>query len=64
MEKLFDDELIRRIGAEFPRAERDAWGRRRVFLDNGTGTLVSGVLNFIPHTHLLLFDFPGAKRIG
>jgi len=39
---LFDEELVRRIRAKFPRAERDAFGRRRAFLDNGTGTLVVG----------------------
>jgi len=40
--KLFDEGIIEKIRAEFPRAERDAWGRRRAFLDNGTGTLVVG----------------------
>jgi len=39
---MFDEALLRRIRDEFPRAERDAWGRRRAFLDNGTGTLVCG----------------------
>jgi selenocysteine lyase/cysteine desulfurase len=39
---VFDEEFVKRIRAEFPRAERDAFGRRRAFLDNGTGTLVVG----------------------
>ena len=39
---MFSKELMERIRAEFPRAERDAFGRRRAFLDNGTGTLVVG----------------------
>jgi len=39
---LFDQELIRKIRARFPRVERDFRGRRRAFLDNGTGTLVLG----------------------
>ena len=39
---MFDEELVKGIRAAFPRAERDAFGRRRAFLDNGTGTLVVG----------------------
>lgn len=39
---MFDEELVKRIRAEFPRAERDAFGRKRAFLDNDTGTLVVG----------------------
>ncbi len=39
---LFDQELIWKIRSRFPRAERDFRGRRRAFLDNGTGTLVLG----------------------
>jgi len=39
---MFDKELLKRIRAKFPRAERDGFGRRRAFLDNGTGTLVVG----------------------
>lgn len=37
---MFDKELIKRIRSNFPRAKRDAFGRVRAFLDNGTGTLV------------------------
>ncbi|MHB9027590.1 MAG: aminotransferase class V-fold PLP-dependent enzyme [Candidatus Latescibacterota bacterium] len=37
---FFDDALIADIQKEFPRAQTDPWGKRRVFLDNGTGTLV------------------------
>jgi cysteine desulfurase family protein (TIGR01976 family) len=39
---MFSNELLKRIRSEFPRAERDAFGRARAFLDNGTGTLVVG----------------------
>jgi selenocysteine lyase/cysteine desulfurase len=39
---VFNTDLIRRIRAKFPQAETDALGRRRAFLDNGTGTLVVG----------------------
>jgi len=42
MNNLFDKVLIKRIRSKFPRAERDAFGRKRAFLDNGTGTLVVG----------------------
>ena len=37
---IFDDKLLKDIENEFPRARTDTWGNRRVFLDNGTGTLV------------------------
>ncbi len=37
---FFDDAQMAEIQREFPRAQTDPWGRRRVFLDNGTGTLV------------------------
>ena len=37
---MFDQELIKKIRAEFPRAERDFKGRQRAFFDNGTGSLV------------------------
>ncbi len=37
---FFDDALMANIQREFPRAQTDPWGKRRVFLDNGTGTLV------------------------
>ncbi len=37
---FFDDALISEIQKEFPRAHTDPWRKRRVFLDNGTGTLV------------------------
>ena len=39
---MFSNELLKKIRSEFPRAERDAFGRARAFLDNGTGTLVVG----------------------
>ena len=39
---MFNKDLIKRIRAKFPQAETDACGRRRAFLDNGTGTLVVG----------------------
>ncbi len=42
MASMFDEELVERIRSRFPRAERDAFGRVRAFLDNGTGTLVVG----------------------
>ncbi len=42
MEGLFDQELIGMVRSRFPRAERDFNGRKRAFLDNGTGTLVVG----------------------
>jgi selenocysteine lyase/cysteine desulfurase len=42
VEGLFDQELISMVRARFPRAERDFRGRKRAFLDNGTGTLVVG----------------------
>jgi cysteine desulfurase family protein (TIGR01976 family) len=37
---MFDEKLIKKIRAEFPRAERDLNGRKRAFFDNGTGSLV------------------------
>ena len=37
---IFDNELMEEIQNEFPRARMDAGGSRRVFLDNGAGTLV------------------------
>jgi selenocysteine lyase/cysteine desulfurase len=39
---LLDKGIIEDIRNRFPRAEKDALGRRRAFLDNGTGTLVVG----------------------
>ncbi len=39
---MFDQELIDMVRARFPRADRDFRGRKRAFLDNGTGTLVVG----------------------
>jgi selenocysteine lyase/cysteine desulfurase len=38
---VYEKSLLRRIRAEFPRAVSDARGRRRAFMDNGTGTLVA-----------------------
>jgi cysteine desulfurase family protein (TIGR01976 family) len=42
MTTMFDQELLSKIRAEFPRAETDFNGRKRAFFDNGTGTLVVG----------------------
>jgi len=42
MVMMFDQELIGMVRSRFPRAERDFKGRKRAFLDNGTGTLVVG----------------------
>ena len=39
---MFNKEVMNAIRTKFPRAERDALGRKRAFLDNGTGTLVVG----------------------
>lgn len=39
---MFNEEVMYAIRTKFPRAERDALGRKRAFLDNGTGTLVVG----------------------
>lgn len=37
---IFDQSLLEKIRAEFPRAVCDASGRKRAFMDNGTGSLV------------------------
>ncbi|MHA1187425.1 MAG: aminotransferase class V-fold PLP-dependent enzyme [Candidatus Heimdallarchaeota archaeon] len=37
---MFDQELVQKIRAEFPRAAKDFKGRERAFFDNGTGSLV------------------------
>lgn len=37
----FDSRLLKRIRKEFPSAETDPPGRKRAFLDNGAGTLVT-----------------------
>jgi selenocysteine lyase/cysteine desulfurase len=37
----FDSRLLKRIRREFPAAEEDPSGRKRAFLDNGAGTLVT-----------------------
>ncbi len=37
---IFDNELIEKIRASFPRAVTDFKGRKRAFFDNGTATLV------------------------
>jgi len=37
---MFDNELLKRIRAKFPRAEGDAFRRRRAFMSNKTRTLV------------------------
>lgn len=39
---MFDRSLLDKIRAEFPRAACDASGRKRAFMDNGTGSLVVG----------------------
>ena len=36
---IFDKSLLDKIQAEFPRAACDASGRKRAFMDNGTGSL-------------------------
>lgn len=38
---IFDTITIDEIGKEFPFAHTDPWGSKRVFLDNGAGTLIS-----------------------
>ena len=37
----FEPKFLKRIRKEFPTAETDPMGRKRVFLDNGAGTLVT-----------------------
>ena len=37
---IFDDALLEKISEEFPYAHVDPWGSKRVFLDNGPGTLI------------------------
>jgi len=37
---MFDQELLKKIRSEFPRAEKDFKGKQRAFFDNGTGSLV------------------------
>ncbi len=37
----FEPKFLKRIRKEFPAAETDPMGRKRVFLDNGAGTLVT-----------------------
>ena len=37
----FDSRLVTKIRRQFPSAETDPEGRRRIFLDNGAGTLVT-----------------------
>ncbi len=37
---MFEQELVKKIRAAFPRAVKDFTGRERAFFDNGTGTLV------------------------
>ena len=37
----FDPKLLKRIRKEFPAADQDPAGRKRAFLDNGAGTLVT-----------------------
>jgi len=39
---MFDQNLLEKVRAEFPRAVVDLNGRKRAFFDNGTGTLVVG----------------------
>lgn len=38
---VFDSKLLRRVRKEFPAVEADPSGRKRAFLDNGAGTLVT-----------------------
>ncbi|MGC8561955.1 MAG: aminotransferase class V-fold PLP-dependent enzyme [Thermoplasmata archaeon] len=42
MQVSFDDDFVKEIRRRFPRAERDFNGRKRVFVDNGAGSLVLG----------------------
>ena len=37
---VFDSKTIDFIQSEFPNAHRDPWGNRRIFVDNGPGTLI------------------------
>ncbi|MCE5250563.1 aminotransferase class V-fold PLP-dependent enzyme [bacterium] len=37
---VFDPELLKEIEQEFPYAHTDPWGKKRVFVDNGPGTLI------------------------
>jgi selenocysteine lyase/cysteine desulfurase len=68
---VFDKELINRIRAKFPTAEMDANGRKRAFLDNGTGTLVVGKaaeaeakarINYSANVDGIFYDSKGANE--
>lgn len=37
---VFDESTIDFIKSEFPNAHRDPWGNKRIFVDNGPGTLI------------------------
>jgi len=38
---LFDSRFLKRVRREFPSVEKDQAGKKRIFLDNGAGTLVT-----------------------
>jgi len=38
---LFDSRFLKRVRAQFPTVEKDPAGKKRIFLDNGAGTLVT-----------------------
>lgn len=38
---LFDSRFLKRVRGQFPTVEKDPAGRKRIFLDNGAGTLVT-----------------------
>ena len=38
---LFDSRFLKRVRGQFPTIERDPAGKKRIFLDNGAGTLVT-----------------------
>ncbi len=38
---LFDSRLLKRVRGQFPTIEKDPAGKKRIFLDNGAGTLVT-----------------------
>ncbi|MEM0134705.1 MAG: aminotransferase class V-fold PLP-dependent enzyme [Thermoplasmatales archaeon] len=40
MQRTFDENFINEIRKKFPRIEKDFKGRRRIFIDNGAGSLV------------------------
>jgi selenocysteine lyase/cysteine desulfurase len=67
---IFDSHLLEEIRAEFPRAHTSPDGKRRVFLDNGTGTLVLKRSADAQHEAALEWsanpgdNFPECRRAG